>query len=97
MPRAIDTHAFYQTVMHRMGVVLDADFFRYSPEMKAKIHEVFRFMYASNFRRRGKLFRMAAIAALDISRKLDTLSPRIERALFQTPLRLARASKRAWA
>ena len=26
----LDTHAFYQTVMYRMGVVLDADFFRYT-------------------------------------------------------------------
>ena len=47
----IDTHPFYQTVMYRMGVVLDADFFHYTREMKAKIHEVFRFMYASNLRR----------------------------------------------
>ena len=94
---AIDTHAFYQTVMYRMGVVLDADFFRYTPEMKAKIHTVFRFMYASNFGRRGKFFRMAALLALDISRKLDILSPRLERALFKAPLKLGRAAKRAWA
>ncbi len=71
--------------MYRMGVVLDADFFRYSPEMKAKIHEVFRFMFASNFRRRNPLFRAAALAALDLSRKLDSLSPGIERLLFKGP------------
>jgi len=93
-PRS-DTHAFYQTVMYRMGVVLDADFFRYSPDMKAKIHEVFRFMYASNARRRGLLFRTAAMLSLDISRKLDAVSPRLERALFKAPLKLRQLAKRA--
>ncbi len=93
----IGTHAFYQTVMYRMGVVLDADFFRYSAAMKAKIHEVFRFMYASNFRRRGRLFRTAAMLSLDISRKLDAVSPRLERALFKAPLKLRQVVKQAWA
>ncbi len=82
------THAFYQSVMFRMGAVLDADFFHYSPEVKAKVHEVFRFMYASNFRRRNPLLRTAALAALDVSRKLDALSPRLERAVFRGPLKL---------
>jgi anaerobic magnesium-protoporphyrin IX monomethyl ester cyclase len=92
-----DTHAFYQRVMYRMGVVLDADFFRYSPEMKAKIHEVFRFMYASNLRRRGLLFRTAAILSLDLSRKLAAVSPRLERAVFKAPLKLRQVVKQAWA
>jgi anaerobic magnesium-protoporphyrin IX monomethyl ester cyclase len=91
------THAFYETVMYRMGAVLDADFFRYTPEMKAKIHEIFRFMYAANSRRRGLLFRAAAMLSLDISRKLDAVSPRLERAMFQAPLKLREAVKRAWA
>lgn len=92
-----DTHAFYETVMYRMGVALDADFFRYTPEMKAKIHEVFRFMYASNFRRRGKLFSMAAMLTLDLSRKLDAVSPRLERAVFKGPLAIGRLVKQALA
>ncbi len=92
---SIDTHAFYQTVLYRMGVVLDADFFRYSPEMKAKIHDVFRFMYASNFRRRGLLFRTAAMLSLDVSRTLAAVSPRLERALFKLPLKLRQAAKQA--
>jgi radical SAM superfamily enzyme YgiQ (UPF0313 family) len=90
-----ETHAFYETVMYRMGVVLDADFFRYSPEMKAKIHEVFRFMYASNFRRRGLLFRTAAMLSLDVSRKLHAISPRLERAMFQVPQKLRQLVKQA--
>ncbi len=84
------SHPFYQAVMYRMGVVLDADFFRYPPEMKAKIHKVFRFMFASNFRRRNVLFRAAALTALDLSRKLDSISPRIERLLFKGPSMLRR-------
>jgi anaerobic magnesium-protoporphyrin IX monomethyl ester cyclase len=84
----IGTHPFYQSVMCRMGVVLDADFFRYTPEMKAKIYEAFRFMFASNFRRRNVFFRTAALLALDLSRKLDDVSPRLERALFKGPLKL---------
>jgi anaerobic magnesium-protoporphyrin IX monomethyl ester cyclase len=87
-------HPFYQTVMYRMGVVLDADFFHYTAELKAKIHEVFRFMYASNFRQRGLLFRAAALFALDLSRRLDTLSPRLERAVFKAPLKLRQTLER---
>ena len=58
--------------------------------MKAKIHEVFRFMYASNFRRRNVLFRVATIAALDLSRRLDAISPRLERLVFKMPVTLVR-------
>jgi anaerobic magnesium-protoporphyrin IX monomethyl ester cyclase len=90
----IDTHAFYETVMFRMGVVLDADFFRYLPEMKAKIHEAFRFMFASNLARRGRLYRTAALLALDVSRKLDAVSPCLEHALFAAPAKLRQAVRR---
>jgi hypothetical protein len=45
-------------------------------------------MYASNFRQRGFLFRTAALWALDMSRKLAALSPRLERAVFKGPLKL---------
>jgi anaerobic magnesium-protoporphyrin IX monomethyl ester cyclase len=81
-------HPFYQAIMFRMGAVLDADFFHYPPEVTAKIHEVFRFMYGSNFRRRGRLFRAAALGALDLSRRLDRIAPRLERLLFAAPLKL---------
>jgi radical SAM superfamily enzyme YgiQ (UPF0313 family) len=89
-----DTHPFYQTVMYRMGMVLDAEFFHYTKEMKAKIHVVFRFMYASNFRRRNVFFRMAALLALDLSHMLDTQLPRLERVLFRIPSRLRRHLRR---
>jgi radical SAM superfamily enzyme YgiQ (UPF0313 family) len=90
----IGTHAFYQTVMYRMGVVLDADFFHYTSDMKAKIHEVFRFMYASNYRQRNFFFRTAALLALDLSRKLDAVSPRLEQVLFKVPLKLRQTINR---
>jgi hypothetical protein len=67
---------------------LDADFFRYTRDMKVKIHEVFRFMYASNIRHRNFFFRTAALLALDLSRKLDAVSPRLEHGLFKVPLKL---------
>jgi anaerobic magnesium-protoporphyrin IX monomethyl ester cyclase len=87
-------HAFYQSVMYRMGVVLDADFFHYTREMKAKIHEVFRLMYSSNYRQRNFFFRTAAMLALDLSRKLDEVSPRLEQLLFKIPLKLRQTINR---
>jgi len=84
----MDTHPFYQTFMYRMGVVLDADFFHYTRDRKAKIYEVFRFMYASNWRHRNYFLRTAALLTLDLSRKLDAVSPRLEHALFKIPLKL---------
>ena len=89
------THPFYQTMMYRMGMVLDADFFRYPPQIKAKIHEVFRFMFASNFRRRNPLFRVAALTALDMSRKLDAVSPKLERLLFKGPMAIRRMLRKS--
>jgi hypothetical protein len=71
-------------------LVLDADFFRYAPELKAKIHEVFQFMYASNLRERNPLFRAAVLLALGLSRKLDAASPALERAIFHGPAKLLR-------
>lgn len=88
-----DTHPYYQTVMFQRGAVLDADFFRYSPEVKAKICDVVRFMYVSNLAQRNRLFRMAATLAVDVSRKLDALSPRLERALFAAPIKLRQTLK----
>ena len=51
----IDTHPYFQSVVYRVGAVLDADFFWYTPEIRSKIHQVFRFMYASNLRQRNPL------------------------------------------
>ena len=93
----IKTHAFYQVAMFRMGVVLDADFFRYSPEMKSKILDIFRFMFASNFRRRNVFFRTTALWALDLSRKLAAASPRLEHFMFKGPIKLRQMLKNSHA
>jgi anaerobic magnesium-protoporphyrin IX monomethyl ester cyclase len=90
-----ETHPFYQTLMFQRGMVLDADFFRYPPATKAKIHDVFRFMYASNLRHRRWLFRMAALMAIDVSRKAHGFSPRLERWVFRGPLALRRMLQEA--
>ncbi len=87
----VETHPFYQSVLYRIGAVLDADFFHYSSAVREKIHDVFRFMYASNLHQRNVLGRTARLLAVDLSRKLHALSPRVERALFQLPLRLWQA------
>lgn len=89
-----DTHPFYQNFMFRMGAVLDADFFHYTPDMRKKIYEVFRFMYATNWRERNGLLRTAALLSLDLSRKVDAVSPRLERMLFRVPLKLWQTMKR---
>jgi anaerobic magnesium-protoporphyrin IX monomethyl ester cyclase len=83
-PRA-DRHPFYQVFMYRTGAVLDADFFRYSPEVKAKIYQIFRLMFASNLRRKNPAKRLL-LPALDLSRKLNALWPPLERAVFKLPL-----------
>lgn len=81
VPR-LGTHAYYQYVVFRNGAILDADFFRYSPEVRRKIDDVFQFMYFQNLRSRGfasrNLQKMAFLLSLWLSRR----SARLERALF---------------
>lgn len=91
----IDSHPFFQSLLYRVGVVLDADFFHYSRDVREKIHDVFRFMYASNLRQRNALARIVRLMALDVSRKLHALSPAVERAVFKLPARLWQAIKGA--
>jgi anaerobic magnesium-protoporphyrin IX monomethyl ester cyclase len=87
----IDRHAYYQMTMYSIGAVLDADFFRYPPELKKSIHEVFRFMYASNLRKRNLLARQLLLTAIDLSRALHALSPKMERLVFKAPIMFKRA------
>ena len=87
VPR-IGTHPFYQSIIYRVGTVLDADFFHYTPAVRSKIHEIFRFMHATNLRQRGILSRTVKLLAFDISRKLDAASPILERLLFMGPMAL---------
>ena len=81
----IASHPFYQTMIFRIGAVLDADFFHYSRDVKATMFDVFRFMRASNLRERHPWSRFVRLAAFDLSRKLDAVSPLLERAVFLGP------------
>lgn len=83
-----DTHPYYQSVAYWAGTVLDADFFHYSPELRSRIHDVFRFMYAHSLRDKLCWVRAARLMAFDLSRKLYSLSPKIERAVFKAPARI---------
>lgn len=94
VPR-LGTHPFYQLMVFRVGVVLDADFFRYTPEVKRKIHDVFRFMQASNLADRGFWSRTVRLSAFDLSRKLDSISPLLERAVFTGPMALVELLRKA--
>jgi hypothetical protein len=51
-------------------------------------------MCAGNWRQRNVFLRTAALLTLDLSRKLDAISPRLERVLFKVPLKLWRTMNR---
>ena len=89
-----DAHPFFQAVLYWIGAVLDADFFHYSPGVREKIHDVFRFMCAGNLRERSVLARAVRLLALDLSRQLHALSPAVERAVFQGAWRRWQAIRR---
>jgi radical SAM superfamily enzyme YgiQ (UPF0313 family) len=91
----LGTHPFYQSMIFRIGAVLDADFFRYSPEVKAKIYDVFRFMRSSNLQQQNFLARFLRLTAFDFSRKLDAISPLLERAVFTIPMAVQEGLRRA--
>jgi radical SAM superfamily enzyme YgiQ (UPF0313 family) len=87
VPR-LETHPFYETRLFAVGAVLDADFFKYSQEVRAKIVEVFRFMYLHNLRNEGRLSGMIKTSLLDASVTLDSLSSNLERMLFGSLIKL---------
>ena len=78
------THAHYEQVLYRNGAVLDADFFRYPPEVKRKIREAFEFMYMHNLRARNPLSRAARKLAYGVSLRLAGRWPGVERRLFRS-------------
>lgn len=93
VPR-LGSHAYYQYVVFRNGAILDADFFRYSPEVRRKIDDVFQFMYFQNLRSRGALSRTAQKAAFLLSLWLSRRSPRLERLLFRSLAGIAERARR---
>ncbi len=90
VPR-LGTHSYAECVMFRCGAILDADFFRYTPEVKRKILEVFRFMHFTNLRSHGLLSRMARKLAFSVSFGLARRWPGFERRLFGSLAAIAEA------
>jgi len=88
-----ETHSYMESKIFIMGSVLDADFFDYSKEAKKKIIEVFKFMYLHNIRIQKSFFNPARKALLELSDRLQSFSPRLERMVF-TPLQKLR--RKAW-
>ena len=83
-----DGHAYYETKLFMKGMVLDADFFRYSPEVKRKIYEIFTYMYFHNQKKQNRLSHKIKKNMFLLSRKLYDLSPAIERGLFYSIYKL---------
>ena len=83
-------HAHFETQLFARGAVLDADFFRYSPEVRRKIYEVFEFMWRHNLSQSPRTQRLAARASFETSRRLHALSPALEREVFRMAALLRR-------
>lgn len=83
-------HAFFEQEFFRVGSVLDANFFRYSPAVRNRIYRTFRFMHEVNNRRQPLLSRLMNNGLVDLSRTLHRLSPAAERALFDGLMNLHR-------
>jgi radical SAM superfamily enzyme YgiQ (UPF0313 family) len=87
-------HAYFETRLFPRGAVLDADFFRYSPEVRRKICDIFAFMWRHSLRDQNWATRVRTRALFEASRRLHARSPAVERAIFTQlgRLRHARAS-----
>ena len=77
-------HAYFETQLFSRGAVLDANFFRYTPEVRRKIYDVFRFMWQHNLRQSHGLQRLKSQMLFEFSRRLHSLSPACERQVFRT-------------
>jgi anaerobic magnesium-protoporphyrin IX monomethyl ester cyclase len=84
-------HAYFETRLFPRGAVLDANFFRYSPEVRRKICDMFRFMWRHSLRHQNWATRARTRALFEASRGLYALSPTLEHAVFSR-LRHAAAS-----
>ena len=76
--------AYFRSEAFPCGAVLDADFFHYSPQTRAKIVDIFEFMWRHNLRTRtdSRLQRFVKPLLFDVSRRLHAYSPSLERRVF---------------
>lgn len=84
----IGTHSYYETKLFAVGAVLEADFFYYSPDMRAKIIEIFTFMFMHNLKQERLLPRLLNVALFNISKGLDSVTPKLERLTFSSLMSL---------
>ena len=75
-------HAYYETQLFPLGMVLGADFFQYSTDVKKKIYEIFTYMYFHNQKKWKLLSRTIRKNMFQLSRKFHDLSPIVERGIF---------------
>jgi anaerobic magnesium-protoporphyrin IX monomethyl ester cyclase len=75
-------HAHFETQLFKRGAALDANFFQYSPEVRRKIYEVFRFMWQHNLRDAPRMEQLRAKILFESSWQLHSLSPLLERGVF---------------
>jgi|GEM_PF-479746 len=76
-------HSYFESRVFHLGAVLDADYFRYSPAMRRKILDVFKFFYLHNIRRLHPAARLGHRALIELSQRTAAFSPRLERAIFR--------------
>jgi radical SAM superfamily enzyme YgiQ (UPF0313 family) len=74
--------SYYESKIFRLGNILKADFFRYDQKVKNKIFEIFEFMHFHNLSTRRSLSSIIQKNLISISKKIDNLSPFIERLIF---------------
>jgi hypothetical protein len=89
-----DRHAYFEAQLFPRGAVLDADFFRYSAEVRKKIHDVFAFMWRHNLKNYDIRSRIGEQFLFESSRGLSAISPAVERMAFAQLRRLGRTVAR---
>ncbi|MFC1822440.1 B12-binding domain-containing radical SAM protein [Thermodesulfobacteriota bacterium] len=80
---SLKKHAYYESIMFKLGSVLDADFFHYTPEVKERIYDVFKFMYLHNSYKSSRISRLIHRSIFELSEILSVFSPTLERMIFK--------------
>ena len=79
---SLETHPYYEMMLFRNGAVLDADFFKYSREVKRKISSIFKFMYFHKMGDKSRMSNLSRRLMFSLSEKLAGSFPSIERKTF---------------
>lgn len=86
----LNTHSYIETILFRLGAVLDADFFNYSKDVKKHIYKVFKYMYVHNQNKENTTKRIIKIMILELSEKLFRISSPLENLIFQNAYKVLR-------